>query len=55
VPYGGQLLAAAAISGLSPWQISAYCWYPMLILLFGLAAIALNIPRFSALQHDEFN
>lgn len=55
VPYGGQLLAAAAISGLSPWQISTYCWYPMLILLFGLAAIALNIPRFSALQHDEFN
>jgi Na+/H+ antiporter NhaC len=55
VPYGGQLLAAAAISGLSPWQISAYCWYPMLILLFGLAAIALNVPRFSVLQHDEFS
>ena len=55
VPYGGQLLAAAAIAGLSPWQLSLYCWYPMLILFFGLAAIAFGLPRFVVKQYDEFN
>ena len=54
VPYGGQLLAAGAIAGLSPWQISAYCWYPMLILVFGLLAIWTGLPHFKQRAQDDF-
>ncbi|MBT6033350.1 MAG: Na+/H+ antiporter NhaC family protein, partial [Kordiimonadaceae bacterium] len=38
VPYGGQLLTAAALAGLSPLEITPYCWYPMLIIVFGILA-----------------
>ncbi|AGH42980.1 NA+/H+ antiporter NHAC [Paraglaciecola psychrophila 170] len=37
VPYGGQLLAAASLAGLSPLALTPYCWYPMLILVLGLS------------------
>ncbi len=43
VPYGGQLLSAAAIAGVSPLAITVYCWYPMLILLFGVVIIIFNL------------
>lgn len=46
VPYGGQLLAAASIAGVSPFSLTAYCWYPMLILFFGTLAIATGVPKF---------
>lgn len=46
VPYGAQLLSAAAIAGVSPLAITPYCWYPMLILLFGVVAVWANIPGF---------
>lgn len=54
VPYGGQLLSAAAIAGISPLAITPYCWYPMLILVFGLISIALGWPRFSAPAKETF-
>lgn len=47
VPYGAQLLSAAAIAGISPLAITPYCWYPMLILGCGLLSIAFGWPRFS--------
>ncbi|MDU0353878.1 Na+/H+ antiporter NhaC family protein [Paraglaciecola aquimarina] len=48
VPYGGQLLAAASLAGVSPFTLTPYCWYPMLILFFGICAIATGLPKFSA-------
>ncbi|WP_371193233.1 Na+/H+ antiporter NhaC family protein [Glaciecola sp. SC05] len=45
VPYGGQILAIAALGGISPLSVSMYSWYPMLLFVFGLLAIALNIPK----------
>ena len=46
VPYGAQLLSAAAVVGISPLEVTVYSWYPMLILLFGIIAIALNLPQY---------
>lgn len=54
VPYGGQLLAASAIASISPWEIATYCWYPMLILVFGLLAIVLGLPKFKSQNQDDF-
>ena len=51
-PYGAQLLSAAAVVGISPLAITPYCWYPMLILLFGILSIAANLPRFSRAYQD---
>ncbi|MFT6432243.1 MAG: Na+/H+ antiporter NhaC [Candidatus Azotimanducaceae bacterium] len=53
VPHGGQLLTAAALAGLSPLQISPYCWYPMLIIVFGILAIATGLPNFSDTAQDD--
>ncbi|WP_371742209.1 Na+/H+ antiporter NhaC family protein [Aestuariibacter sp. A3R04] len=46
VPYGAQILTVSAVGGLSPLSVSAYAWYPMLLLVFGVLAIAFNVPRF---------
>ena len=53
VPYGAQLLSAAAVVGISPLAITPYCWYPMLIFVFGVAAIWFGFPRFNTPQDDE--
>lgn len=53
VPYSAQLLSAAAIAGISPLAIAAYCWYPMLILFIGVLSIVFNFPRFSAPLEQE--
>lgn len=45
VPYGGQLLTAAVLCKVSPLALIAYCWYPALILVFGVIAIATGFPR----------
>ena len=52
VPYGAQLLSAAAVVGISPLAITPYCWYPMLIFVFGLLAIWFNFPQFSQKNDD---
>ena len=54
VPYGGQLLTAAALAGISPLAISPYCWYPMLIILFGVLAIATGLPKLKTQALDEY-
>ncbi|MCU7553936.1 Na+/H+ antiporter NhaC family protein [Alteromonas sp. ASW11-19] len=46
VPYGAQLLSAAAVVGISPLSVTLYSWYPMLILVFGVLAILSRRPRF---------
>lgn len=39
IPYGAQLLAAASLTGLTPFAIIPYCFYPFLMGLSGLAFI----------------
>ena len=46
VPYGAQILTIAAVGNISPLDVSIHSWYPMLLLVFGLLAIAFNLPRF---------
>ena len=53
VPYGGQLLTAAALAGISPLAISPYCLYPLLIILFCVLAIATGLPKFKTQALDE--
>jgi Na+/H+ antiporter NhaC len=54
VPYGGQLLTAAALAGISPLLLVPYAFYPMLILVFGLLAILTGLPRFKHQAQDEY-
>ncbi|MCF2948770.1 Na+/H+ antiporter NhaC family protein [Paraglaciecola aquimarina] len=53
VPYGGQLLAAASLAGVSPFALTPYCWYPMLILLLGGISIFTGIPRFASSANNN--
>lgn len=39
IPYGAQLLSAASLTGLTPYQIIPYCFYPILMALSGLVFI----------------
>ncbi len=39
IPYGAQLLSAAGLSGLTPYQIIPYCFYPVLMAVSGIAFI----------------
>jgi Na+/H+ antiporter NhaC len=55
VPYGGQLLVAASLAGLSPLALTPYCWYPMFILIFGVIAIATELPKFKDKSKDDFS
>ncbi|WP_218309568.1 Na+/H+ antiporter NhaC family protein [Alteromonas antoniana] len=53
VPYGAQLLSAAAVVGISPLSVTVYSWYPMLLLVFGIIAITFNLPRYITRNGDE--
>jgi Na+/H+ antiporter NhaC len=55
IPYGGQLLVAASLTGLSPLALTPYCWYPMLILIFGVLAIATGLPKFKDKSKEDFS
>jgi Na+/H+ antiporter NhaC len=55
VPYGGQLLVAASLAGVSPITLTPYCWYPMLILVFAVLAIATGLPKFKHKAINDFN
>ena len=46
IPYGAQILAAAGLSAISPMEILPYIYYPMLMGVCGLIAIAFDLPRF---------
>lgn len=39
IPYGAQLLAAASLTGLTPFEIIPYCFYPILMGVSGLIFI----------------
>lgn len=39
IPYGAQLLSAASLTGLTPYQIIPYCFYPILMAISGLLFI----------------
>ncbi|MEQ2426211.1 Na+/H+ antiporter NhaC family protein [Enterocloster hominis (ex Hitch et al. 2024)] len=39
IPYGAQLLAAATLTGLTPFEITPYCFYPILMGVSGLVFI----------------
>lgn len=39
IPYGAQLLAAASLTGLTPFDIIPYCYYPLLMGVSGLVFI----------------
>ncbi|MFI3292442.1 MAG: Na+/H+ antiporter NhaC family protein [Rikenellaceae bacterium] len=45
LPYGAQLLMASALAEVSPIEIIKTLYYPMLIGVFGLLAIAFRVPR----------
>jgi Na+/H+ antiporter NhaC len=45
IPYGGQVLAAAALASLSPVAILPYLHYPALMAIFGALAIAFGYPK----------
>ncbi|MBS5399705.1 MAG: Na+/H+ antiporter NhaC family protein [Lachnospiraceae bacterium] len=42
IPYGAQLLSAATLTGLTPFDMLPYLVYPMLMAVCGIAAIVLN-------------
>ena len=42
IPYGAQLLAAASLTGLTPFEIIPYCFYPLLMGLSGLVFILIK-------------
>ena len=55
LPYGGQLLVIGGLAGISPIKITPFCFYPLLILVFGILAIVLGIPNFSKKAKDGFS
>ena len=42
IPYGAQLLSAAALTGLTPYDMIPYLVYPMLMAVCGIAAIVFS-------------
>lgn len=53
LPYGAQLLMAASLSGISPLQIMRYLYYPYILGIGALLAIALNLPRNITIRGDR--
>ncbi|MDB8556606.1 Na+/H+ antiporter NhaC family protein [Turicibacter sanguinis] len=45
IPYGAQLLGAAGLAAISPFEIMPYVHYPMLMGIFGLLAIMFGFPK----------
>lgn len=45
IPYGAQLLAAASLTGLTPFEIIPYCFYPILMGVSGLVFIFIKKRR----------
>ncbi|UPA31713.1 Na+/H+ antiporter NhaC family protein [Terrisporobacter glycolicus] len=45
LPYAGQLLTAGALAGISPGSILPYCWYSMLMIVFGIVFILIGWPN----------
>jgi Na+/H+ antiporter NhaC len=48
IPYGGQILAATAVAGISPIAVLQYSYYPILIGICGVIAILIGYPKFTS-------
>lgn len=46
IPYGAQILSAAGLAAVSPMELLPFIFYPMLMGLCGLLAIAFEFPKF---------
>ena len=46
IPYGAQILSAAGLAAVSPMELLSFIFYPMLMGLCGLLAIAFEFPKF---------
>lgn len=44
-PWAGQILAAAGLAGVSTLSIVPYCWYSMLMFVFGVVFILIGWPK----------
>ncbi|MBM7553598.1 Na+/H+ antiporter NhaC family protein [Thalassobacillus pellis] len=53
IPYGAQLLAVSGVAGISPVAITPFCFYPMLLGISGLLAIAFGLPKFTRTESKE--
>ena len=51
IPYGAQLLSAASLTGLTPFEILPYCYYPVLMAVS--AALFIAFRRSRALEQKE--
>ena len=47
IPYGAQVLMAASLASVAPTAIIPYLYYPFVMGLCAILAIAFNFPRFS--------
>lgn len=45
LPYGAQLLIASSLAGISPMQIIPYLYYPFLMGIASIVAVAFQLPR----------
>ncbi|WP_331681737.1 Na+/H+ antiporter NhaC family protein [Romboutsia sp.] len=45
IPYGAQLLTAATIASVSPIEVLRYLYYPVLMFICGILAIAIGLPK----------
>ena len=48
IPYGAQLLTAAGLASISPFEIIKYLHYPLLMLVCGIGAIIFGLPKFKS-------
>lgn len=53
LPYAGQILVAAGLSGASPIGIMAFNWYSMLMIVFGVVFILIGWPRLKNIKKLE--
>ncbi|WP_027625177.1 Na+/H+ antiporter NhaC family protein [Clostridium lundense] len=54
IPYGAQLLAASGLAKISPFLIMRYLYYPYLMGICALVAIAIGFPRIKSAGNKEF-
>ncbi|MGX4599406.1 Na+/H+ antiporter NhaC family protein [Faecalimicrobium sp. JNUCC 81] len=55
IPYGGQLLVASSLAGVSPFTIVPYMFYPMLMIVCGIISIIFTIPGTENIKSDIIN
>lgn len=53
IPYGAQLLTAAGLASISPFEIIKYLHYPILMLVCGILAISLGLPKIKSKKIDS--